>query len=137
MTDLQRKSMMNKDMHKKLKKYFRNIRFLLPFNDRNSRKFLKYLRSSVMEFVQSSDDISFEDIVKRFGTPKDAAFGYVRSLDAGEIYRKTKITAILKLAAALIIISVIALDIYTAWIAYDVHLEQNRYFSEEYTITAN
>jgi uncharacterized membrane protein len=113
---------MKKNINRQLKRYFKSIRSFIPLNDTESRKFIRDLRSSVSDFSEDNENISFEDITKRFGMPQDIAFEYLESLDTDDLYRKLNIAGIIKIAAYLMIAAVIILSIYRIIMLYYGHV---------------
>ena len=79
---------MNKNDSRKIKRYFKQIRLLIPVRSKGVKRFLRDFGNSVVEYQEEHPECSAEDIIEWFGSPEDVAYEYVSSVDAEEICRK-------------------------------------------------
>ena len=90
------------------KKYCREVAYWLPCSGKLKKRILEELRISVVEFISDYPNVSYGDIVSRFGMPKEIAYAYVEEQNSDELLHRLawrhKITKIACMMAALLVL---------------------------------
>lgn len=73
---------------------------------KNEKLYLQRMNERLLEFKGEKDDISYDDIVNRFGSPTSVVNAYIEDLDTNVLIRNIKRTKIIK-KIAVIILSII------------------------------
>ena len=100
----------NKNIDRKLKKYYGKIKRTLLCPGKEKKKFLADFKNSIEDFQSEHPGISFEDIQKHFGTPKSINEAFSAELDSETLKRRKHIKMI-KIAILCVLISVAAFAI--------------------------
>lgn len=64
-------------MDKVQKRYFRDIKRVLPGSARTKRQYIEELAPSVGRYIQQKDGISYDDLCVKFGSPQRIAEAYL------------------------------------------------------------
>ena len=91
-----------------IKKYLRNCKRLFPVYGKRERQFIKRLRDRIQEHIDSSPNLTYEELLEQFGSPKDIVIEYYNTVDDDYLLRKTNLVKYLKIvlfsALAIVII---------------------------------
>ena len=91
-----------------IKKYLRNCKRLFPVYGKRERQFIKRLRDRIQEHIDSSPNLTYEELLEQFGSPKDIVIEYYNTVDDDYLLRKTNLVNYLKIvlfsALAIVII---------------------------------
>ena len=95
---------MNLNINKELKHYFREIRGLFSFYNKEERKFMKDFKAAVSEFIEQNPTYTIADIKDQFGEPIDVVHDYIITLDPESLRKKLNLNTILTVLAVIIIL---------------------------------
>jgi len=117
------------------KKYLRDCKNLFPIYGERERKFMNRLAESLIDYENQESDITYEQIVQRYGLPTNVIVAYYE--EEGNEYLIKKINVISLLKKCLLVI-IIFLLIFLCYRSYILQLEYNEiknanngYFEEE------
>jgi len=91
-----------------IKEYLKDCQTLLPMYGEDEKKFIQRLNDNLIEFEEEKKDISYEDIVKRFGNPTSIVYAYVEELDTDVLIKNIRRTKIIKKAVIIVIAIVLS-----------------------------
>lgn len=80
-----------------IRKYLRNCKRLFPVYGKRERQFIKRLRDRIQEHIDSSPDLTYEELTEQFGSPKDIVIEYYNTIDDDYLLRKTNLVKYLKI----------------------------------------
>lgn len=81
---------MTKSLNKELKRYYHEIGKALTCHNRKKKNIVTSIKNSVEYYISDNPNSSFEDIVKKFGSPKDISDEYYNNETGDEISKKLK-----------------------------------------------
>ena len=121
--------------NKEINKYISDVRTLIPIRDKSVNQFLEDLRTGISEYTESNADATMDDIIGSFGSPTDAAFNYIESLDTDKLIHRLKISKIVRLLATIMIFLVLFLTSFRAALLYKGYLDaENAIITKEQTV---
>ena len=95
---------MNQVNDQEIRRYFRQIKRLLPVSAAEKKQFIRTLQSEVETFVKENPDSSFDHIVSRFHSPEQIACDYVSALDHDSLCALLTLRSNVKRTLALLLI---------------------------------
>lgn len=99
-------------MNRKLKRYYRRIRWALPCSRKLTGKIIAEIRVSVQAYLEENPGAVFEDVERLFGTPQQIAAAYLDEMDRSQLARELRLksrvakTFSVAVAAALLMLGV-------------------------------
>lgn len=101
--------------NKQLAKYYKDIKNELVCSEKEKRSIIDMIKENIEDYISEHPDVSFDDLIKHFGTPQEIAGAYcaTEGTDAIRAKLKTKKIITLSVVGALLI----ALLIYCSAIA--------------------
>lgn len=91
-----------------IKEYLDNCKVLLPMYGKNEKFYMQRMTNRILEFEEEKNDINYDDIVKRFGTPASVVNAYIENLDTNVLIKNIKRTKTIKKTVILIITIVLS-----------------------------
>lgn len=120
-----------KNMNKDAKKYFKECRYLFASYGKKERNYLDKIKENL---ILEQEDLTYDMIVDRLGTPKDVIIDYYEQEDSYELIKKSRLV---KLLRRYLIFFLIILSIFLAYKSYiyqktyeEVRDSNNGYFEE-------
>ena len=98
-------------MNKVVNKYIKDCKHFFPFLLKNEKIFLKRLKTNILENIDS-DNITYDELCKKFGYPSDIIISYFEDHDANYLIKQSRIKNILKKS---IIICTVAILVCCLW----------------------
>ena len=77
--------MKNKVLKRKVKKYIRHIKSAFPIMKTQEKTFIKALTDDIEGFIEENPQCTIEDVIDRFGEPKNIAEDYLVQLDTSRL----------------------------------------------------
>ncbi len=114
-------------LNAEIKKYIIDVKSYLICDWKTRNRFIRDLKNDISDFVDENENVSMDDIRKRFGEPQDIAKGFFENADIKKIKRRMNIGRIIAIGIAL------ALLIWAAGVTIavmDVHIKEPGYFVE-------
>lgn len=108
-------------MNKETKKYLKDVQSLFPTNTKDNRKYYKRFKESVIKETNGTD-MTYDDCVNIFGTPKEVMLSYYNDLDSEIIINSFKKQHLFKklfylcTATVITILLISCLTIYNAYV---------------------
>ena len=78
------------------RKYIRQCRTLFPVYGNSERTFLNRLKVQINEHLDLFPDLSYEELVKQFGTPKEVIMEYYANADDDYLLKKIDVSKKIK-----------------------------------------
>ena len=90
---------------KAVRSYIRTIRKNMCCSSENKKRFLDELKCSIHEDIKKSSNISYEDLVKKYGSPENMAYTYNSLLEPDQYNKRIqKMRSLRKYAAVAVIL---------------------------------
>ena len=106
-----------------IRKYIRRCKQLFPVYGKYERQFLKRLQQQASEFIEQNPNLTYEELVTQFGSPKDIAVGYYDTIDDDYLLKKLNLVkTIRRFFLAIVLVAVLFVG-YRSYILYKVWLE--------------
>ena len=86
------------------KKYFKDIKKLIPLKDKRTRDFLGNLNSQIKEFELENDNCIYTDLSYQLGTPEEVVAAYFGETKSNEFIRTLTIKKYFKYITIFIIV---------------------------------
>lgn len=96
-----------------IKQYLRQIRSQLQCSRRKRTGLMKPLLRSMQSYLLENDDVSYDDLVNAFGTPKEMSAMLTEKIPESEISRYRRCKTIQNSLLILLCVSSILLLVYT------------------------
>lgn len=106
-----------------LRRYLRNCRRLFPVFGKYERQFLKRLQERITEYTIDFPDLTYDELVQQFGSPKEIVLGYYDSVEDGYLLKKTNLVKNIRIFFIILIIMVIAFFSYKSYVVYQAYLD--------------
>jgi hypothetical protein len=100
---------MNKGDKRIVNRYLHEIRHLLPIVRKPEKRFLADIRQTIDDYIQTTNQISFDILVGAFGEPKDIVASYILEKDAATLREELRITKYVKYTFYILISTIILL----------------------------
>ena len=116
------------------RKYIRQCRTLFPVYGNSERTFLNRLKVQINEHLDLFPDLSYEELVKQFGTPKEVIMEYYANADDDYLLKKIDISKKLKrflLFIAILFLSYFFYESYTIYQALNLIKDQQIIYEKE------
>lgn len=118
-------------MNKDAKKYFKECRYLFAAYGKKERNYLDKIKENL---ILEQEDLTYDMIVDRLGTPKDVIIDYYEQQDIYELINRSRIA---KTIRKLLIIFLLILSVFLSYQAYiyqlgyeEIKNSSNGYFEE-------
>lgn len=122
--------MPDKEMKKQISQYCKAVKRCCPPVFR--KRLISALKSDIGEYIENNLQVSFDDIEKRFGQPKQFAVEYIAAMDDETRMKAIKTAKYIKTAVIVAIISCLIVAGCAIWIATENSTTpQVYYYSEE------
>ena len=116
------------------RKYIRQCRTLFPVYGNSERTFLNRLKVQINEHLDLFTDLSYEELVKQFGTPKEVIMEYYANADDDYLLKKIDVSKKLKrflLFIAILFLSYFFYESYTIYQALNLIKDQQIIYEKE------
>lgn len=92
-------------LNSEIKKYIVDVKSYLICDFRTRRRFINDLKNDIACFVDENENVTMDDVRKRFGEPKDIAKGFFENADIKKIKKRMTIgrTVVIGVIIALLI----------------------------------
>lgn len=104
-------------------KYIRRCKQLFPVYGKYEQQFLKRLQQQANEFLAQNPNITYEELVTQFGSPKDIVVGYYDTIDDDYLLKKLNLVKTIRRFFFTIVLVVVLFIGYRSYILYKVWLE--------------
>lgn len=91
--------------NKQLAKYYKDIKNELVCSEKEKRSIIDMIKENIEDYISEHPDVSFDELIKHFGTPQEIAGAYcaTEGTDAIRAKLKTKKIIVLSVIGALLI----------------------------------
>ena len=116
------------------RKYIRQCRTLFPVYGNSERTFLNRLKVQINEHLDIFPDLSYEELVKQFVTPKEVIMEYYANADDDYLLKKIDVSKKLKrflLFIAILFLSYFFYESYTIYQALNLIKDQQIIYEKE------
>lgn len=105
------------------RKYIRQCRILFPVYGKSERTFLNRLKIQIDEHLDLFPNLTYEELVKQFGTPKEVIMEYYANADDDYLLRKTNFVKHVRMFLSVIALALIVFLAYRSYIIYESYQE--------------
>lgn len=116
------------------RKYIRQCRTLFPVYEKSERTFLNRLKLQINEHLDLFPNLSYEELVKQFGTPKEVIMEYYANADDDYLLKKIDVSKKVKkflLFIAILFLGYFFYESYTTYQALDLIKDQQIIYEKE------
>ncbi len=124
---------MKKTLTSQLKRYYKQINSYIPKKYPHRKEIIASIHQDISSYVSEHPDISYEDIIKHFGTPEEMTLSFAESLSPDEIIKTSKKNK--KRHIAIISIIIISFCILCGMIYYIRWVAENTMVEIDETVT--
>ena len=118
-----------------LKRYFKEIKSLLPVYSKEEKKFLDNLRSDVNSFIEENPDNDYSKFTSYFGEPKDIVSRYIADADSTYLIKRIKNARHIKIGITVSVVTILlAALIFISLIYADIVKGQKSYIDRQVTV---
>lgn len=97
--------------NKELTNYIRSIQKNMNCSSENKKRFLEELESDIREDIQKNPDMSYKDIIGKYGSPENIAYTYNSLLEPDQYWNKIQKKRRLKKYAVAAVILIVCFTI--------------------------
>ncbi len=102
-----------------IKEYLDNCKTLLPMYGKNEKLYIQRMSNRLLEFEEEKNDMNYDDIVNRFGSPASIVNAYIEDLDTAVLIKNIKRTRIIKKMSVIILMIILSCSLIVT--AYELH----------------
>ncbi|MCI8749664.1 MAG: hypothetical protein HFH67_17730 [Lachnospiraceae bacterium] len=95
-------------MNKDAKKYYRDIKSVIPSGGHQEKRLIKDYKIRITELNEMKPDITYDELQQTFGTPIDIVTEYYEGADTVYIMQKIRTTRIIRFCIYCILILTLA-----------------------------
>lgn len=106
-----------------IRKYIRRCKQLFPVYGKYERQFLKRLQQEVNEHITQNPNLTYEELVNQFGSPKDIVVGYYDTIDDAYLLKKLNFVKTIRRFSLVIVMLVVLFIGYRSYMIYQIWLE--------------
>lgn len=101
------------------RKYIRQCRIVFPIYGKAERIFLNRLKIQVNEYLDLFPDLSYGELVERFGTPKEVVMEYYGNMDDDYLLKKMNFVKHVRIFLSVIALALIVFFAYRSYVIYE------------------
>lgn len=101
------------------RKYIRQCRTVFPIYGKAERIFLNRLKIQVNEHLDLFPDLSYGELVERFGTPKEVVMEYYGNTDDDYLLKKMNFVKHVRIFLSVIALALIVFFAYRSYVIYE------------------
>lgn len=117
-------------MKKEINKYLKQVMYFIPLPYKQKKEYTKLLENKILELEALYGTITYNDIVEKFGNPKDVASDFLSEMDTETLITRIKFSSFIK---KMIIIILALASFVTVWICTLAYMDYKK--AEEQIIT--
>lgn len=99
-----------------LARYLWEVYRELPGNWKQKRRIVAQMRDSIRDYVSEGASVRYEEIVKRFGEPKQIAATYVNEMEAGEVLEGFRVKR--QILATVLVTTMVIVGLWIGYLVY-------------------
>ena len=109
-----------------IRKYIHRCKQLFPVYGKYERLFLKRLQQQATDFIAQNPNLTYEELVTQFGSPKDIVVGYYDTIDDDYLLKKLNLVKTIRRAFLAIVLIVVLFVGYRSYVIYQLRLEAKK-----------
>lgn len=109
-----------------IRKYIRRCKQLFPVYGKYERQFLKRLQQEVNEHITQNPNLTYEELVNQFGSPKDIVVGYYDTIDDAYLLNKLNFVKTIRRFSLVIAMLVVLFIGYRSYMIYQIWTEAQK-----------
>ena len=107
-----------------IKKYIRRCKNCFPVYGKEERQFLKRLRHQIEEYTQENQELTYQQLEERFGTPIDIVKSYYDTLeDENRLIDRACFSKFFKKILIVVLIIMLGFYVYRSTLIYLAYLD--------------
>lgn len=103
-------------MNKTSKKYYKNIKALIPCRGKYERTLLKNYKSQIMQFNKQKTDLEYCDLEERFGTTESIINAYYETVNTDKLIKKLQIAKLIRFGIYIILFLTLIGFSFSVWL---------------------
>lgn len=120
-------------MNEDSKKYYREIKTLIPSRRKYEKRLLKNYKERILELNKIQSDITFEELQKNLGTSTEIIHAYYESMDTAYLIKRLQLTQTVRTCIYCVLLVIflcffirLGLDLYTYYNVNDSTIIQQQ-----------
>lgn len=120
-------------MNRNSKKYYREIKTLIPSRGKYEKRLLKNYKERILELNKIQSDITYEELQKNLGTPTEIIHAYYENVDTTYLIKRLQITQTVRTCVYCVLLVILlgfftrlGLDLYTYYNVNDSTIIQQQ-----------
>lgn len=109
-----------------IRKYIHRCKQLFPVYGKYERLFLKRLQQQATVFIAQNPNLTYEELVTQFGSPKDIVVGYYDTIDDDYLLKKLNLVTTIRRFFLAIVLVVVLFVGYRSYVLYQIWLEAQK-----------
>ena len=109
-----------------IRKYIHRCKQLFPVYGKYERLFLKRLQQQATDFIAQNPNLTYEELVTQFGSPKDIVVGYYDTIDDDYLLKKLNLVKTIRRAFLAIVLIIVLFVGYRSYVIYQLRLEAKK-----------
>ena len=109
-----------------IRKYIHRCKQLFPVYGKYERLFLKQLQQQATDFIAQNPNLTYEELVTQFGSPKDIVVGYYDTIDDDYLLKKLNLVKTIRRFFLAIVLVVVLFVGYRSYVLYQIWLEAQK-----------
>lgn len=111
-------------MNRAAKKYYKEIKALLPVRGAHEKRFLNDVKLDIYEYLHTEPDPTYEQICGAFGDPSEVIIGYYTNIDEDYLIKQLRISRIVRIGVICIVALMVLVSIIRIGLFYKSYLDE-------------
>lgn len=107
------------------KKYYSILKSIFPGSKMERKRYLSHFKTIFVEYSIDFPDISYENLEKEFGTPKDTIINYYLETDSAELLQQLRLKRKIQFIYIICILLLFSFSTYESVKMYQNYLNSN------------
>lgn len=95
-------------MNRYSKKYFRDIKAMMPFKGKQERRLVRDYKTRILELNEKNPDITYDELQETLGTPVDMITLYYEGADTDYIIKSVRTSHIIRIGICCMLVLTLA-----------------------------
>ena len=103
--------------------YIKNIKKIFPIHSKKEKEYLKKLERHISEYIDDYPNPTYDELVEKFGTPKEVFMGYIDSQEEGYLIQKMNTKRVVIVLSVIVCSIVLSLCLWKGYLFYKGYQE--------------
>lgn len=122
-------------MDELIKRYYKEVKLLLPVHGKHEKRFLSDLKLSLVEFAADFPGITYSQLCKEFGEPREVIINYYANIDADYLRKQLRRVHLIRIGVICVVCLIAIVCIIETVLIYLSYLDaQEAIITKEVTV---